>query len=226
MSAPPNRLLHGLPTIERDRLEDLYEPIELIVGEHICDAGAAIHHAVFPHAGVISLVADVAEDTILELALLGGEGMFGVPLALGSTNSDIGGLVQAEGYATRIEAKAFIALLDDSPVLRARILRYTRDLIGQISQTAICNTFHTIEERTARWVLTMADRTRSNEIRMTQGFLAGMLGVRRPAVSQAANAMLGDGLIDYSRGHLEIIDRAGLERAACACYRLTEKFYR
>ena len=226
MAAPPNRLLHGLPRDEAVRLEALYEPIDLVAGDQICRPGDEITHVLFPHSGVISIVAGVDEDTVLELSLLGFEGMFGVPVILGATNADSGAIVQADGNATRIDARRLVAALDACPVLRARLLRYTHDLLAQISQTAICNTFHSIEQRTARWVLTMADRTRTNEIRMTQAFLAGMLGVRRPAVSQAASVLHERGLIRYSRGTLEILERDGLERAACLCYARTERFYR
>jgi CRP-like cAMP-binding protein len=226
MPAPTNRILNGLPKAERALLEELYEPIDLISGQRIHKAGDTIEYAVFPHAGVISLVGDADEDTILELSLLGDEGMFGLPLALGTNVSDLGAIVQADGFATRMEARAFSAALDSVPVLRGRMQRYTRDLIAQVSRTAICNTFHSIEQRAARWILTMADRTHVNEIRMTQAFLAGMLGVRRPAVSQAASTMQQNGVIDYSRGTLEILDRRALERSACSCYRVTERFYR
>jgi CRP-like cAMP-binding protein len=226
MAAPPNRLLHGLPHVEAVRLEGLYEPFELIAGDMICQVGADITHVVFPHSGVISIVADVRRDLILELTLLGAEGMFGVPVVLGASVADTGAIVQADGYATRIGARAFVAVLADCPVLEGRLRRYTHALLMQISQTVICNIFHSIEQRTARWILTMADRTRSNEIRMTQAFLAGMLGVRRQAVSEAAVVLHDSGLIRYARGSLEILDRAGLERASCFCYARTEHFYR
>jgi CRP-like cAMP-binding protein len=226
MPAQTNRILNGLPKAERDILEELYEPIDLINGQRIHKAGDPIAHAIFPHAGVISLVGDADDDHILELSLLGDEGMFGLPLALGTSVADMGAVVQAEGYATRLEARRFVAALEHTPVLKSRMQRYTRDLIAQISRTAICNTFHTIEQRAARWILAMADRTHANEIHMTQAFLAGMLGVRRPAVSQAASGLLQNGVIDYSRGTLEILDRRALEQTACKCYRYSERFYR
>jgi CRP-like cAMP-binding protein len=226
MPATTNRVLNGLPKAERALLEELYEPIELINGQWLHRAGDALQYAIFPHAGVVSLVGDADEDAILELAVVGDEGMFGVALALGTPTSDFGAIVQADGFATRIDARAFVAVLERTPVLRGRLLRYARDLLSQVSRTAICNTFHSIEQRTARWILTMADRTHVNEIRMTQAFLAGMLGVRRPAVSQAASLMLQNGVIDYSRGTLEILDRRALERSACSCYHAIEHFYR
>jgi CRP-like cAMP-binding protein len=226
MPASTNRLLNALPKAERDMLEDLYEPIDLENGQQLHKAGDAIAYAIFPHAGVISLVGEAAEDVILELSLVGDEGMFGLPLALGATVSELGAVVQADGFATRMEARRFVAALDHAPVLRTRLARHTRDLLAQISRTAICNTFHTIEQRTARWILTMIDRTHANEIHMTQAFLAGMLGVRRPAVSQAASTLLQSGAIDYSRGMLQVLDRKALEQAACSCYRCTERFYR
>ncbi len=220
--APPNRLLHGLPRQESSLLEAHFEPMALVAGDLLCHADAPLAQVVFPHAGVISLVADVAEDQMLELSLMGNEGMLGLPLVLEGRVSSMGALVQADGDASRLEASRFASLLDALPVLRARAQRYAHDLLRQISQTAVCNTFHDAEQRTARWVLEMANRTHSSEVRVTQAFIAGMLGVRRPAISIAASALLAEGLLEYTRGVVRILDRPGLERAACACYAIVQ----
>ncbi len=216
--ATQNRLLHALPADETAAVDAVTEPCELVMGDVYFEAGTPIEDVVFPHSGVISLVADASEDAVLELALVGNDGVLGVALALGNTETSMGALVQASGQGSRIEGKAFAALLESAPVLRRRVLRYADELIRQLAQTVVCNSFHSAEQRTARWLLEMSDQAETNELRMTQAFIADMLGVRRPAISHAASALLEQGLISYSRGTVRLLDRSGLEKTSCRCY--------
>lgn len=225
-TAIPNRILDGLPPDEFARLAPFVEQVEIVLGQVLCNAGKKITHAVFPNAGIISLLAPADGDTVLELGLLGREGMFGIPLALGLVVSPMRALVQGAGSAIRIDAVKFRRVLKDCVALQNRLHRYTYSLMAHISQTAVCNNFHSIEARTARWMLSTSDRMQSDHFTLTQSFLADMLGVRRPAVSHAASALLSGGLVRYSRGEVSILDRPGLEAATCGCYRVIDDVYR
>lgn len=221
----PNRLLHGLPHDETAAIEAIVEPFELLMGDVLCTPRTTVEYAVFPHSGVVSLVADASEDTVLELALFGSDGMLGLPLVLGAHQTSMGALVQATGEGSRIPARAFVAMLEKTPVLRSRIDRFANALMCQLAQTIVCNSFHSAEQRTARWMLEMGDRSGSDELRMTQAFIADMLGVRRPAISHAASALLENNLVSYSRGTVRLLDRAGLEKTACPCYAAIRPLY-
>lgn len=224
--AAQNRILHGLPPDEVARLTPWVEHVDLVFGAVLCNAGEKISHAVFPSAGIISLLAPADGDSVLELGLLGREGMFGIPLALGIVVSPMRALVQGAGSAVRIDAVKFRRVLKDCGALQNRLHRYSYSLMAQIAQTAVCNNFHSIEARTARWMLSTSDRMQSDHFTLTQALLADMLGVRRPAVSHAASALLSGGLVRYSRGEVSILDRPGLEAASCDCYRIIDDLYR
>lgn len=221
----PNRILHGLPPDEFARLAPFVEQVQLVFGQVLCDAGEKITHAVFPNAGIISLLAP-EDDAVLEMGLLGREGMFGIPLALGLFISPMRALVRGEGSAIRVDAVKFRRVLKGCMALQNRLHHYTYNFMSQITQTAVCNNFHSIEARTARWMLSTSDRMQSDHFTLTQAFLADMLGVRRPAVSHAASALSGGGLVSYSRGEVSILDRPGLVAASCGCYRALDDLYR
>ncbi|MFN7570922.1 MAG: Crp/Fnr family transcriptional regulator [Betaproteobacteria bacterium] len=224
MSAAPavpvfNRLIAALPPRDARRLLAAAEPVELEFGAVLYVAGARIRHAYFPTASFISQMIQIDPHAIVEVGLIGNEGMLGASLALGVATSPLSALVQGAGPAWRLSAAALLHELELSAALRARLLRYVQIRIGQLAQTAGCTRFHRVEQRLARWLLMTQDRAHADAFRVTHEFLAYMLGVRRVGVTTAAHALQARKLIDYHRGAVTILDRAGMEAAACACYR-------
>jgi CRP-like cAMP-binding protein len=197
-------------------------PIELIRGTCVFQAGKPASHVWFPYSGVISVVVGDGDGQTVEVAAVGREGMTGVSLVLGGETMTNEAVVQVGGRGARIEARAFCAVLAAAPALRGIMLRYVLAVYAEISQSAACNQLHAIESRCARRLLTTHNRVDGNAFVLTQEHLAMMLGVTRPSVSGAAGALKKAGLINYSRGIVSILDRPGLENAACECYRLIE----
>ena len=195
------------------------EEVELVFAEILAEPGDAIRDVYFPMRSSISLLAPIGANHILEVALTGNEGMYGMPVAQGVRNSPVRALVQSAGGAWRMGAARFRAELERTPGLRACVDAYAYVLMSQVINTAGCNRFHVVEQRVARWLLMTADRSHSSTFRMTHAFLAYMLGVRRVGITEAASALQRRGLIEYSRGDMTIVDRKGLERASCPCYR-------
>jgi CRP-like cAMP-binding protein len=220
-----NRLLNLLPKKDRTRFLHACVSVDLAFEETVAHSGGAITHVYFPTGGFLSLLRPVDGDNI-EVALTGDEGMFGWSLGVGIGTSNVQALVQGAGTAWRLSPTAFQRQLSLSSALRKTIGRYTYVLMTQFAQTIGCNRFHVVEKRLARWLLMTADRAHSDSFRITQEFLANMLGVRRAGVSNAAGQLQDRGLIQYRRGNLDILDRPGLERAACGCYRINLETYR
>lgn len=212
-----NRLLAGMPRADRARLLAACVPVELELGEVLAEPGQAIGHVHFPMRSFVSMVAPMGRSCI-EVALIGNEGMTGLPLALGVAVSNFRALVQGAGPALRMTAARFRAELARSEPLRKVTGRYAFVSISQLGQAAGCNRFHVVEARLARWLLMTADRAHSASFFVTHEFLAFMLGVRRVGITRAASSLQERGLIRYARGNVTIIERAGLEAAACACY--------
>jgi CRP-like cAMP-binding protein len=215
-----NRLLDRLPAKDRARVLEGCEEVELTFAEVIAEPGAAIRHVYFPTGGFISLLTPMGKKNWLEVALAGNEGIYGVPVALGMGISPVRALVQGSGTAWRMGAAAFSRELARVSALRNCVDRYIYVLMSQVIQTAGCNRFHVVEQRVARWLLMTADRAHASTFNITHEFLAYMLGVRRVGVTEAASALQNRKLIVYTRGLVTILDRKGLERAACPCYRL------
>ena len=188
-------------------------------GQVLDQPGGNIKHVYFPVGGFVSLLAYIGGTQALEVALAGNEGLYGLPSAFGIKISPVRAVVQGAGLAYRMEPAAFRTHLGKTPSLRNSIDRYSHVVMSQLMQTAGCNRFHVVEQRLARWLLMTADRAHSLTLRITHEFLAYMLGVRRVGITEAAGSLQRDGLISYSRGVVNILDRKGLERAACACYR-------
>lgn len=215
-----NSLLAALPHAEYQRLLAGLEPVTLTSGAELYAPGAAIRHVYFPIDCLVSLLAPVEGRRALKVGLVGPEGMIGIPLALGIDVSPVRALVQGTGTAMRMEAAPFRKeLLQNMPLQRA-LYRYAHALMAQFAQTAACNHFHPVQARLARCLLMIHDRVRSNEFRFTHEFLAEMLSIRRVGVTTAAGALQKLKLISYSRGQIRILDRKGLEAAACKCYRI------
>jgi CRP-like cAMP-binding protein len=213
-----NRLLDRLPAKDRKHLLAGCEQVELSFPDVLAEPGDALQHIYFPTASFISLVSSVGTHDNLEVALAGNEGLYGVPVALGVATSPVHALVQGSGLAWRMGAGAFQRELERSAGLRSCINRYIYVLMSQLIQTASCNRFHVVEQRVARWLLMTADRSHAPTFRITHEFLAYMLGVRRVGITEAASALQRRGLIGYTRGVVTIVDRPGLEHAACSCY--------
>jgi CRP-like cAMP-binding protein len=220
-----NRLLTALPAKDREHLLTSCETIELIFGDVLCEPGDRIRHVYFPTNGFISLLSTVNGHAALEVALVGNEGMLGVPLVLDVNISPLRALVQGSGGALRISTAAFERELALSRALRSELNRYIYVLMSQLAQTAACNRFHRVEARLARWFLMTRDRAHSAEFHITHEFLAQMLGVRRVGVTNAAGLLQKQKLISYSRGEVKIHDSAGLEDLACSCYRVDRDTY-
>ncbi|MGH8642841.1 MAG: Crp/Fnr family transcriptional regulator [Burkholderiales bacterium] len=213
-----NSLLAALPARQYRRLLANLEPVALTFGEVLYDPGQPIRHVYFPSDSLVSLLTLVDGRLALEVGLVGREGMVGIPLALGVGVTSVRALVQGAGTALRMESARFRRELPRCASLRRELHRYAHVLMAQITQTAACNRFHVVKARLARWLLMTRDRVRSDQFRLTQEFLAHMLGVRRVGVTDAAGALQERELISYRRGHIRILDGIGLQAAACRCY--------
>ena len=213
-----NRILAALPRSERRQLLDAATEVALSVRTVLFEPGGAIDAVYFPTDGVISLVTPLHSGAIVEVATIGNERIVGIPLVLPLTGFAVRAITQVAGHGLRLEAAAFIAWTEQSRAFQSIVNRYTQALFGQIAQAAACNRIHSSEERLSRWLLMSQDRVGSDDFTITQEFLAQMLGARRSTVSVSAGILQRAGLIRYTRGHVTIIDRAGLEAVSCECY--------
>lgn len=221
-----NRLLATLPRREQLRLLADCEPISLAFADILAEPGELLRHVYFPLQGFISLTTSTDRRNNLEVALIGREAMIGATVMLGVDRSPFHALVQGDGLSLRMPASRFRRQLDASPALQRVLKRYLFVLISQLTQAAACARFHVVEERLARWLLMTHDRAESSRFHITHDFLAYMLGVRRVGVTKAASELQRRQLIAYSRGDIQVIDRIGLEAAACSCYQLDTDIYR
>lgn len=220
-----NKLLAALPRAEYRRVLASLEPITLAFGEVLYEPGDAIRYVYFPNDALVSLLTLVDPPLALEVGMVGHEGLVGISLALGVSQSPVRALVQSAGTAMRMKAAPFRKVLRHSLSLQRQAGLYAHELMIQIAQTAACNRFHVVEARLARWLLMTRDRVGSDHFHLTHEFIGHMLGVRRVGVTNAAHALKQRGLIDYSRGNIDIIDGAGLETSACSCYRRARDSY-
>ncbi len=225
-AAPANNLLLGsLRARDRQALLPGGEPVKLQPGARIMTAGRRLSHVHFPIDCAVSLLVEVTDRPLLEIGLVGPEGMLGVPLILGVRQSSISGFVQTSGMAWRIDAARFERCIDASERLRRRMQRYVHVHLAQLTDAAACKHFHKLAERLARWLLMSADRLQASELTLTHEYLSNILGVRRAGTTLAARGLQERGLIDYSRGHIVLLDRQGLESAACPCYAREKRLY-
>ena len=225
MAAVENHLIALLPRADRRRLLALCEPVQLVLSEVLCEAGAQVRHAYFPVDGFISLVTQVDNHPGVEVGMIGREGMLGVQLALGVAVAPLHALVQGPGMAWRIGAVALRRELARSTALQRNVNRYLYVLMTQLTISAACVRFHQIGPRLARWLLMSEDRAHTNRFRVTHEFLAYMLGVRRVSITAAAGGLQRSGLIEYRRGDLTVLDRKGLAAVACSCYAADQRAY-
>jgi CRP-like cAMP-binding protein len=219
---PPaeNRLLAALPSEDLVRLLPNLERIAFALGDVVFESGGHLNYIYFPTSCIVSLVHTMETGVTAEMGLIGNEGAVGIALFMGRDTMPNRAVVQIAGNAIRMKAKTLLEEFRRGGALQELLLRYTQALITQICQTAVCNRLHSVEQRLCRWILLCHDRLKSNELCMTQEFISNMLGGRRQSVTVAAGRLQDAGLIHYSRGHIKILDRKGLEAAACECYRV------
>ncbi len=219
--AERNLLLRALPAAEYAGLLAYLEPAPLQVKQVLYEPNEPIGHAYFPQHGTTSLLALDHAGGAVEVGTIGNEGMVGLPLFHGIHASPHQCFVQIAGEASCITASDFAGQLAEAPTLRSLLLRYTHSVYVDAAQSVACGRLHALEERCARWLLMTDDRVEGSEFVLTQEFLSYMLGTRRPAVSVAMARLQAAGLVRYSRGHVTVLDRTGLEAASCECYRIT-----
>ena len=218
-----NRLLAALPENQYQRLLPHLEPFELEHGKILYEIGEAIKYCYFPFDAVVSLVTQMEDGKIVEVGLVGHEGVTGLPFLLGQKKSAERAIVQVPDGGVRAKAEVILKEFERGDGLHGILLRYLNSLLRQVAQTAACNASHTIEERLSRWLLMCHDRVASDQINLTQEFIAEMLGTRRATVNVGAINLQSAGLIKYNRGRIQVMDRPGLERFACECYEAVRK---
>jgi CRP-like cAMP-binding protein len=218
--ATRNRLLASLPAEEFGRLLPYFEGVSFPAQTRLSEPGEPIRHVYFPTAGVISLLAIKPPNGGIEAGVVGPEGFAGLPVFLGTDQSTGLSVVQLPLQAVRMDSDDFRALVSRDGSLHALLLRYTHFFLCQVSQSLACCAGHAVEKRFCRWLLMLHDRAESDEFPLTHEFMANMMGVRRASVSEVAAGLQAKGFIQYERGRLTLLDRAGLERAACACFRV------
>ena len=217
-TVPDNLLLGALAAPDRIALISGTDPVVLRAGDALSEAGKRLANVYFPIDSSISLIVPVAGQPLLEVGLIGYEGMLGIPLVLGASTSAFRAVVQGTGRAWRVDAGRFTRQLEESRQFRRRMNAYAHVLLLQLAQTVACKNFHLVEERLARWLLMSRDRARCDRISLTHELLSKLLGVRRAGVTLAANALQKRALISYARGQIVLLDTRGLEAAACKCY--------
>ena len=217
-----NHLLNALPQGDFERLAPQLESIPMKLGDVLYEPGTRMRHVYFPTTSIVSLMYLMENGASAEIAIVGNEGVLGISLFMGGDTTPSRAVVQGAGHAFRLKAQ----LLKDEfarfgPMLRL-LLRYTQALITQMSQTAVCNRHHSVDQQLCRWLLLSLDRLASNELVMTQELIANMLGVRREGVTEAAGKLQEAGLIRYRRGRISVLDRRGLEARSCECYQVVK----
>ncbi|MEO7744281.1 MAG: Crp/Fnr family transcriptional regulator [Usitatibacter sp.] len=220
-----NHLLAALPAEEFARLAAHLEPVDLAVGDFLYEPGGQLQHAYFPASAIVSMHYVTESGASAEIAGVGNEGMVGISLFMGGDTTSSSAVVQTAGEAYRLERAVLKEEFDRGGAMQRLMLRYTQALISQMSQTAICNRHHSVEQQLCRWLLTTLDRVPSGQLVMTQELVASMLGVRREGITEAAGNLQHAGYIRYRRGHIAVLGRTGLESLACECYAVVKKEY-
>jgi CRP-like cAMP-binding protein len=222
-SPKQNHLLAALPAAELLRLSPHLERVPLPLGAVIYESGGEQDYVYFPASGIVSLLYVMNDGSSAEIAVVGNEGMVGIALFMGGETTPSRAVVQSSGSAYRLAAAAIKAEFARGAALQHLLLRYTQSLITQMTQTAVCNRHHVLEQQLCRWLLLSLDRLPSSQLVMTQQLIANMLGVRREGVTEAAGRLQADGLINYSRGRINVLDRAKLEERVCECYAVVRR---
>lgn len=220
-----NRLLRLVPEAELQQFWPRLEPVELVVRHTLLFPDAPLDSVHFVETGTVSMITTMEDGVRIEVGLVGPEGFVGLPVLLGVETSPLEAMVQVDGVALRLPTAVFRSALKTAPTLFSLLLRYVDAFHAQVTQSAACNGRHQIEQRLARWLLMTHDRVDGDEFQMTQEFMSTMLGVRRPGVTMAITALQHAGLVRHQGGRVRVLDRLGLEAAACECYRLGQRRY-
>ena len=218
-----NSLLAALPDAEFECLESSLELVPMPLGEMLCESGEQLRYAYFPTTAIVSLHYVTDSGASSEIAGVGHEGMVGISLFLGGDTTPSAAVVQTAGHAYRLDRHLLKQEFDRGGLMQRVLLRYTQALITRMCQTAVCNRHHSVEQQLCRWLLVTLDRIPSGQLVMTQELVASMLGVRREGITEAAGKLQLAGYIRYRRGHITVLERAGLERHACECYGVVKK---
>ena len=222
---PANKILSALPDEEYEQLHPKLREIHFKIGEIIYQPEARIESVYFVNRGIVSWLATLEVGNTVEAGVIGPEGVAGVPVLLGASSTPNQGLVQADLLVSRISSGDLITEFRKGGELNRMILRFVHSMFTQVAQTAACNRLHTLDQRLARWLLMTHDRIVGDSLPLTQEFLSRMLGVRRAGVSVAANSLRQNGLIDYHRSDIRILDRDGIENVSCECYKIVKQEY-
>ena len=218
-----NHLLAALPAADFARLAAHLQPVPLALGAMLYEPDTQLQHAYFPATAIVSLHYVTESGASAEIAGVGLEGMVGISLFMGGDTTSSSAVVQTAGQAYRIERRLLKEEFDRAGPLMHLLLRYTQALITLMTQTAVCNRHHSVEQQLCRWLLATLDRIPSGELTMTHELVASMLGVRREGITEAAGRLQSAGLISYRRGHISVLERVGLERRVCECYAVVKK---
>src|ERR1700736_5398730 len=220
-----NRLLAALPDAERARWLPQLEPVDMPLGQVLYESGSKLTHVYFPTTAIISLLYVMANGASAEIAVVGNEGIVGISLFMGGESTSSRAVVQSAGLGFRLKAQTMKDEFNRAGAVLHLLLRYTQALITQMSQTAVCNRHHSLDQQLCRWLLLSLDRLEGNQLVMTQELIANMLGVRREGVTEGALKLQHAGLIQYARGRITVLDRAALEERSCECYAVVKKEY-
>ena len=220
-----NQLLAALPGPDLDAWLTRLELVELPLGHVLYEPGSKMTHVYFPNTAIISMLYVMENGASAEISVVGFEGLVGVPLFMGGETTPSRAVVQSAGTGFRLEATVLTEAFNRAGPVMHLLLRYTQALITQMSQTAVCNRHHSLDQQLCRWLLLSLDRLHGSKLVVTQELIANMLGVRREGVTQTAGHLQKAGLIKYKRGVISVIDRAGLEKRACECYGVVKKEY-
>ncbi len=220
-----NRLLDALPDAEWNRWLPALEPVDLPLGKVLYESGSTMKSVYFPTTAIVSLLYVMEDGASAEIAVVGNEGIVGIALFMGGESTPSRAVVQSAGKGLKLSAQVLMQEFNRGGPVMHLLLRYTQALITQMAQTAVCSRHHSLDQQLCRWLLLSLDRLSSDELVMTQELIANMLGVRREGVTAAAGLLQKAGLIRYARGHIAVLDRAGLEQRTCECYAVVKKEY-
>lgn len=218
-----NHLLAALPEDIQSRLFPTLEPVTLPLGKVLYESGDTLRYAYFPTDSIVSLLYVMESGASAEISVVGNEGVVGISLFMGGESTPSRAIVQSAGSAYRLPGRQLKDEFSRHGEFQNLLLRYTQALITQMSQTAVCNRHHTIDQQLCRWLLLSLDRLPDNRLTMTQELIANMLGVRREGVTEAAGKLQRAGVIHYSRGQITVLDRAKLEQLSCECYAVVKR---
>jgi CRP-like cAMP-binding protein len=222
-SPQQNLLLAALPAPEFERLLPYLEYVSMPLEEVLYESGSQLQHVYFPTTSIISLLYVMENGASAEIAVVGNDGIIGIALFMGGETTPSRAVVQSAGHGYRLKAHILKNEFNRAGPLLHLLLRYIQALITQMAQTAVCNRHHSVDQQLCRWLLLSLDRLPSKELVMTQELIANMLGVRREGVTEAAGKLQKAGLIRYRRGHITVLDRAGLEARVCECYKVVKE---